>query len=112
MHLRIATVQNVFSHCYHFNDPLRFAYSLLQYHHFILFRGVQWQLLRYQLFYSLIQFHVVLRDERDGTARPTCTRSSTYSVYVVLAMRRDVKVDDDINMWNVQASAEAKKDYL
>lgn len=55
--------------------------------------------------YALKELHVVLGDKGDRLARPARASCSTDAVDVVLRVAGDVKVDDQVNVRNVEATA-------
>jgi hypothetical protein len=84
---------------------LRLADPFVQ-NHDLLFDGLEeGQLLSDKVLDSLVQLDVVLGNERDGLAGAARAGSSPNAVDVVFAVRRDVVVDDDVNVRNVQTSA-------
>ena len=53
---------------------------------------------------SLIEFDVVLRNESDGLAGFACTSRSSDAMDIRLGIRRDVVVDDDVDVRYVQTT--------
>lgn len=61
---------------------------------------------------SLIQLNVVLRHHRDSFSTASSTSCSTHSMDVVLAVRWNVVVEDNVDMWNIQTSANRNRELV
>lgn len=85
-------------------DPLRLEDSLVEEHHLGVDRLVEGQLLAEEVLDTLVQLHVVLRDDRHGLAVAASAGGSPDAVNVGLGVRRNVVVDDHVHVRDVQTA--------
>ena len=77
----------------------------LQEHEYALLLGrVELQLLADQGLDTLKELDIVLRDERDRTSTTTSSCRTTDSMDVVLAVGRDIKVEDQVYVRDIEAT--------
>ena len=92
------------AHTYHSGIALCFSDTLQEHEYALLLGRVELQLLADQGLDTLKELDIVLRDERDRTSTTTSSCRTTDSMDVVLAVGRDIKVEDQVYVRDIEAT--------
>ena len=85
-------------------DSLCLRHTFQQNQRHLFLARILLQLLPDQLLDPLVVLHVILRYETDGVSRTACARRSSHAVNVVLAVARNVEVQHEVHVGDVEAA--------